>query len=113
MFPLVMFVPLLSLLLFPVSQARPASYAVWAADSGIARGQGNGLASGVPIVSYEHGEFQVSLTRYGFCAAIYVLTRLDAVGTASVVRTHWEPDVLQLYPSWRGQYRVPERDCAW
>jgi hypothetical protein len=103
MFPLVMFVPLLSLLLFPVSQARPASYAVWAADSGIARGQGNGLASGVPIVSYEHG----------FCAAMYVLTRLDAVGTASVVRTHWEPDVLQLYPSWRGQYRVPERDCAW
>jgi len=57
----VMFVPLLSLLLFPVSQARPASYAVWAADSGIARGQGNGLASGVPIVSYEHGEFQWGL----------------------------------------------------
>ncbi|GLB41010.1 putative glycosyl hydrolase family 88 [Lyophyllum shimeji] len=42
--------------------ARPQSYAVWAADSGIARGQGNGLdSSGKPIVSYEHGEFQWAL----------------------------------------------------
>jgi len=42
--------------------ARPQSYAVWAADSAIARGQGNGLdASGRAIVSYEHGELQWGL----------------------------------------------------
>ncbi|KAF7377615.1 Cell wall glycosyl hydrolase [Mycena sanguinolenta] len=51
--------PILALL--PISEARPASYAVWAADSGIARGQGNGLANGLPTVSYEHGEFQWGL----------------------------------------------------
>ncbi|KAJ7841038.1 glycoside hydrolase family 105 protein [Mycena olivaceomarginata] len=57
------FAPLVSLLgLFPVCDARPASYAVWAADSGIARGQGNGLlADGSATVSYEHGEFQWGL----------------------------------------------------
>ncbi|KAJ7489342.1 glycoside hydrolase family 105 protein [Mycena latifolia] len=58
---LAILVPLLALLL-PGAQARPKSYAVWAADSGIARGQGNGLdANGNAIVSYEHGEFQWSL----------------------------------------------------
>ncbi|THU85122.1 glycoside hydrolase family 105 protein [Dendrothele bispora CBS 962.96] len=37
--------------------ARPSSNAVWAADSAIARKQGNGLDSnGNPSVSYEHGE---------------------------------------------------------
>ncbi|THG96647.1 hypothetical protein EW026_g5226 [Hermanssonia centrifuga] len=42
--------------------ARPPSYAAWAADSAIARGQGNGLDSnGQPTVSYEHGEFQWAL----------------------------------------------------
>lgn len=42
--------------------ALPASYAIWAADSAIARGQGNGLnASGAPLVSYEHGELQWAL----------------------------------------------------
>ena len=42
--------------------AHPESFAVWAADSGIARGQGNGLdANGNPVVSYEHGEFQWAL----------------------------------------------------
>ncbi|KAF5317947.1 hypothetical protein D9619_012056 [Psilocybe cf. subviscida] len=42
--------------------ARPKSYAVWAADSAMARGQGNGLdAKGNAIVSYEHGEFQWGL----------------------------------------------------
>lgn len=42
--------------------ARPESYAVWAADSAIARKQGNGLdASGNAIVSYEHGELQWGL----------------------------------------------------
>ncbi|KAF8880525.1 glycoside hydrolase family 105 protein [Infundibulicybe gibba] len=51
---------LLSLL--PAASARPQSYAVWAADSAIARGQGNGLdATGKAIVSYEHGEFQWGL----------------------------------------------------
>ncbi|KAJ7705457.1 glycoside hydrolase family 105 protein [Mycena rosella] len=55
-------IPLLTLFLSG-TQARPKSYAVWAADSAIARGQGNGLDSaGVnPIVSYEHGEFQWAL----------------------------------------------------
>jgi unsaturated rhamnogalacturonyl hydrolase len=49
------------LLRLPVTDARPESYAVWAADSAIARGQGNGLDSaGKAIVSYEHGEFQAS-----------------------------------------------------
>lgn len=48
--------------LIPFAYARPTSYAVWAADSAIARGQGNGLnASGSPLVSYEHGEFQAAL----------------------------------------------------
>ncbi|KAI0708917.1 glycoside hydrolase family 105 protein [Cerioporus squamosus] len=42
--------------------AQPASYALWAADSAIARGQGNGLGSdGAPLVSYEHGELQWAL----------------------------------------------------
>jgi rhamnogalacturonyl hydrolase YesR len=38
--------------------ARPQSYAVWAAESGMARHQGNGLdANGNAVVSYEHGVF--------------------------------------------------------
>ncbi|EKM77784.1 hypothetical protein AGABI1DRAFT_93130 [Agaricus bisporus var. burnettii JB137-S8] len=42
--------------------ARPQSYAIWAADSGIQRQQGNGLGGdGNPDVSYEHGEFQWGL----------------------------------------------------
>ncbi|KAK0444242.1 glycoside hydrolase family 105 protein [Desarmillaria tabescens] len=42
--------------------ARPESYAVWAADSALARGQGNGLDSdGETKVSYEHGELQWGL----------------------------------------------------
>ncbi|KAJ6504142.1 Six-hairpin glycosidase [Mycena vitilis] len=45
-----------------IAEARPSSYAVWAADSAIARGQGNGLGTdGAPIVSYEHGELQWGL----------------------------------------------------
>ncbi|KAJ7040701.1 Six-hairpin glycosidase [Mycena alexandri] len=61
---LVSFVSLLATVLFlPISQARPQSYAVWAADSAIVRGQGNGLDSAGlnPVVSYEHGEFQWAL----------------------------------------------------
>ncbi|KAJ7319046.1 Six-hairpin glycosidase [Mycena albidolilacea] len=55
-------VPLLSLAILPAIEARPQSYAVWAADSAIARGQGNGLGSnGAPVNSYEHGEFQWGL----------------------------------------------------
>ncbi|KAJ6598448.1 glycoside hydrolase family 105 protein [Mycena vulgaris] len=54
-------VPLLTLFL-SAAQARPQSYAIWGADSAIARGQGNGLdANGNAIVSYEHGEFQWGL----------------------------------------------------
>ncbi|KAL0581445.1 hypothetical protein V5O48_000599 [Marasmius crinis-equi] len=41
--------------------ARPQSYAVWAADSAIARKQGNGLSGSTPIISYEHGELQWGL----------------------------------------------------
>lgn len=42
--------------------ARPQSYAVWAADSAIKRGQGNGLnGAGAALVSYEHGELQWGL----------------------------------------------------
>ncbi|KAJ7220557.1 Six-hairpin glycosidase [Mycena pura] len=53
---------LVALLALPPALARPASNAVWAADSGITRKQGNGLdANGVPLVSYEHGEFQWAL----------------------------------------------------
>ncbi|KAJ3572733.1 hypothetical protein NP233_g2897 [Leucocoprinus birnbaumii] len=48
--------------LLHLAVARPASYAVWAADSAIARSQGNGLdSSGQPSVSYEHGELQWGL----------------------------------------------------
>ncbi|KAK7683392.1 hypothetical protein QCA50_013654 [Cerrena zonata] len=46
----------------PLVYARPSSYALWGADSAIARGQGNGLdSSGKPLVSYEHGELQWAL----------------------------------------------------
>ncbi|KAF9465919.1 glycoside hydrolase family 105 protein [Collybia nuda] len=51
-------------LLYMVNEAlaRPQSYAVWAADSAIKRGQGNGLSSaGTPSASYEHGELQWGL----------------------------------------------------
>lgn len=52
----------LTLSLFPaVLATAPASYAVWAADSAIARGQGNGKSNGTPLVSYEHGEFWFAL----------------------------------------------------
>ena len=43
--------------------AVPSSYAVWAANSAIARGQGNGLINGSPRINYEHGEFQWALRR--------------------------------------------------
>ncbi|KXN82943.1 Unsaturated rhamnogalacturonyl hydrolase YteR [Leucoagaricus sp. SymC.cos] len=53
---------LLASLLPALAVARPASYAAWAADSAIARGQGNGLdSSGQPDASYEHGELQWGL----------------------------------------------------
>jgi rhamnogalacturonyl hydrolase YesR len=39
------------------AQDHPASYAEWAANSAISRGQGNGLNNGQPYVSYDHGEF--------------------------------------------------------
>lgn len=44
-------------------QARPESYAVWAADSAIARKQGNGYKDDLTTttVSYEHGELQWGL----------------------------------------------------
>ncbi|PFH48575.1 glycoside hydrolase family 105 protein [Amanita thiersii Skay4041] len=52
----------LSLSLVGLVAARPSSYAVWAADSAMKRGQGNGLTSaGAATVSYEHGEFQWGL----------------------------------------------------
>ncbi|TRM59018.1 glycoside hydrolase family 105 protein [Schizophyllum amplum] len=42
--------------------AAPSSYAIWAADSAIARGQGHGLDSdGNVQLSYEHGELQWAL----------------------------------------------------
>ncbi|KAF7377614.1 Cell wall glycosyl hydrolase [Mycena sanguinolenta] len=56
------FLSLLPILaLIPIAEARPESYAVWAADSAIARGQGNGLSNGVPLDSYDDGEFQWAL----------------------------------------------------
>lgn len=64
MFVLLDFMLLLFLASVFVSSAcaRPSSYAVWAADSAIARGQGNGLDdNGNPLVSYEHGELQWAL----------------------------------------------------
>ncbi|KAH9912859.1 glycoside hydrolase family 105 protein [Epithele typhae] len=49
------------------SFAKPSSYAVWAADSAITRGQGNGYDDyndpTKPVVSYEHGELQWGLMR--------------------------------------------------
>ncbi|EJD07837.1 Six-hairpin glycosidase [Fomitiporia mediterranea MF3/22] len=48
--------------LFDVAKAAvSSSYAVWAADSAIFRGQGNGIVNGAPGWSYEHGEFQWAL----------------------------------------------------
>ncbi|KAJ3575413.1 hypothetical protein NP233_g1119 [Leucocoprinus birnbaumii] len=59
---MVVVISLLTLGLTGFTFARPSSYAVWAADSAIARGQGNGLdSSGKAIVSYEHGELQWGL----------------------------------------------------
>ena len=43
------------------AQAHPSSYAEWAADSAIRRGQGHGITNGAPLVSYEDGEFQWAL----------------------------------------------------
>lgn len=55
-------VSLLCILCQTARAARASSYAVWAADSAIARHQGNGLdTNGNAIVSYEHGEFQWGL----------------------------------------------------
>lgn len=55
----------LLVIIFPILLrvvAKPLSYAVWAADSAIVRGQGNGLdSSGQASVSYEHGELQWGL----------------------------------------------------
>ncbi|KAK7040745.1 hypothetical protein VNI00_009651 [Paramarasmius palmivorus] len=59
-------VPLLAFLclLEQVVLARPDSYAIWAADSVIARGQSTGLdSSGNPKVIYDDGEFQLGLRR--------------------------------------------------
>ncbi|KAJ7472340.1 hypothetical protein B0H11DRAFT_2174333 [Mycena galericulata] len=58
-------IPLLLAFLLPNSsntEARPKSYAAWAADSGVARSQGNGhgLDAGTPLVAYADGEFQWS-----------------------------------------------------
>ncbi|KAL5532377.1 hypothetical protein ACEPAF_5947 [Sanghuangporus sanghuang] len=67
MFPVIISASTLTLFLsfaipFDIAKAAaPPSYAIWAADSGIARGQGNGLVNGIPGVSYEHGEFQWAL----------------------------------------------------
>ncbi|KAJ8082576.1 hypothetical protein PM082_008431 [Marasmius tenuissimus] len=48
----------------PVTLARPASYAQWAADSVIARGQSTGLdGNGTPKIIYDDGEFQIGLRR--------------------------------------------------
>ncbi|KII85967.1 glycoside hydrolase family 105 protein [Plicaturopsis crispa FD-325 SS-3] len=56
--PTLLTLTLLSLCTSPAFAGAPnGSYAIWAADSAISRGQGNGLSSaGVPSVSYEHGE---------------------------------------------------------
>lgn len=56
-----LFVALSLGVLASLAQAKPNSYAVWAANSAIARGQGNGLSNGVPLVAYDHGEFQWAL----------------------------------------------------
>lgn len=88
---------ILALVLLPLalaiggSHARPSSYAVWAADSAIARGQGNGLASGAPKTSYEHGEFWFALRRLfektgNATYATYVQSGVDQiVSSAGVV----------------------------
>lgn len=45
-----------------VPLALGTTYSTYAANSAIARGQGNGLRSnGTPTASYEHGEFQSGL----------------------------------------------------
>lgn len=57
-----LFVILLSLACLACGGPVSGSYALWAANSAIARGQGNGLdSSGNPTVSYEHGELQWTL----------------------------------------------------
>ncbi|KAG6819880.1 hypothetical protein H0H93_007759 [Arthromyces matolae] len=52
------------LLVSAANSTHPSSYAVWAANSAISRGQGNGLNSaGKTTVSYEHGTFWSGLRR--------------------------------------------------
>ncbi|KAK7692079.1 hypothetical protein QCA50_005485 [Cerrena zonata] len=52
----------LIVVVLPLVYARPSSYALWGADSAIARGQGHGLdSSGNPLLLYEHGELQWAL----------------------------------------------------
>ncbi|KAI0314177.1 Six-hairpin glycosidase [Amylostereum chailletii] len=53
--------PIALLALSSLPQVLSITYSTYAADSGIARGQGNGLSAGAPTVSYEHGEFQWAL----------------------------------------------------
>ncbi|KAJ3788714.1 glycoside hydrolase family 105 protein [Lentinula aff. detonsa] len=48
-------------IVYSLTHAKPDSYAAWAANSAIARGQGNGLSNGVPLVAYDDGEFQWAL----------------------------------------------------
>ncbi|KAH8103390.1 Six-hairpin glycosidase [Cristinia sonorae] len=58
----VLFTSLAFLLPSVLPSPAPRSFALWAANSAIVRGQGNGLdASGKPLVSYEHGELQWAL----------------------------------------------------
>lgn len=88
--------PTIALALAPLAlalgaAAKPASYAVWAADSAIARKQGNGLSGSSPITNYEHGELWFALRRVfektgNATYATYVQTAADQiVSSAGVV----------------------------
>ncbi|KAF9269865.1 glycoside hydrolase family 105 protein [Marasmius fiardii PR-910] len=97
--------------------ARPQSYAVWAADSAIARKQGNGLTtSGAAIISYEHGELQYGLRllfeRTGNRSYFdYIQSGVDNVVTAdgtphgSYTLTDYVLDPLRVGPTFLYLYK--------
>ncbi|KAK7040746.1 hypothetical protein VNI00_009652 [Paramarasmius palmivorus] len=108
------------LCLAALSIAQPSSYAIWAADSVIARGQGNGLdSSGNALISYEHGEFQWGLRQLfertgNHAYYAYIQKGVDNVVTddgtphGSYVLTDYSLDPLRVGPTFLYLYNTTQ-----
>ncbi|ESK91889.1 cell wall glycosyl hydrolase [Moniliophthora roreri MCA 2997] len=115
---MIIFLPVLGFA--TLSFARPSSYAVWAADSIIARGQGNGLdSSGNALVSYEHGEFQWGLrqlfertrnqTYYDYILdGVNNVVTGDGIPHGSYVLSDYSLDPLRVGPSFLYLYNTTQ-----